>query len=143
MVNLTFNGMYLLMSQFFDEYDSKNVDKELNSNSMYKLVVKLLKLLRKDDSIAYTIEEISGKLRVSVQYLQRAVRSVMNLSLGELVDYYRLSYTHRQLMFTNKDIDEIAEETGFASTSSFIRYFKHYMQTTPNKYRMLKSYSVY
>ncbi len=85
-------------------------------------------------------------LRQGVQYLEQT----LNYSRSQLCrifnKYYatppstfvwgvRLSYAYNMIVYTDYDIDEIAESVGFVSLSHFYEKFKLEYKTTPSKLR--------
>jgi xylan 1,4-beta-xylosidase len=57
------------------------------------------------------------------------------MSFTEFLNSYRLDAALALLTETDKDITEIALESGFQSIRSFNEYFKSRIGTTPVKYR--------
>ena len=65
--------------------------------------------------------------------------------IGEIQDYlneYRISKAVTLLINTDKNITEIAEMTGFSTTSYFISRFRQKMGITPFQFRSTEKYII-
>ncbi len=80
------------------------------------------------------INELSLLLQTNRAYVSRTINEVCGCSFSDFVNKYRINEA-KELMYADKTIDEIAEQSGFASTSSFIRVFKQFENITPGQYR--------
>lgn len=61
---------------------------------------------------------------------------MMNMSISDYMIEYRLSQALFLLDNTNKNITEIALQSGFSTTSYFISKFKEKMLITPLEYKV-------
>lgn len=141
MVSTTFTGFFSLVFHYYNVSDKKN--DVFCESALTRYAEKFIDLLEKDTYPNISLEYYSNHLGVSKAYLHRVFKSVFRQSFIQILDYYRFYSIRQQLLYTNKDLDEIAEEAGFSSTSSLIRYFNKFVGITPNKFRRLKAYAVY
>ncbi|MGM9859856.1 MAG: helix-turn-helix domain-containing protein [Muribaculaceae bacterium] len=142
MVFTTFSGLIFLSVYLFSNYDKAHLDAVLRRDSSFCTAEQLTDIFNHEDMPNGNVAHYAELLGVSNQYLHRVVRKVFGAPFEYIYDYYRLFYIHRQLLYTNKDLDEIAEEASFSSTNALIRFFKQTIKITPAKYRSLKSYSM-
>lgn len=59
------------------------------------------------------------------------------MTLSEYISRERIRIASRELIFTQRPIDEIAASLCFSSQSHFGKTFKKWMETTPGQYREL------
>ncbi len=58
------------------------------------------------------------------------------MNLTEYINKYRIDRACLELQFTDKNITEIATQTGFNNIQYFSRVFKEYMNCTPKQYQL-------
>ncbi len=138
MVLSTFATLYLSAVYLFGEHDRGSTP----DDSAYALVARLTEMLTRETTPVKGVEEYASALGVSRQYLHRAARLVLGMSLNELLDCRRLEYALQQLVYSNKDLDEIAEETDFSTAGALTRFCNRMTGATPAQWRALRSYSL-
>lgn len=138
MVLSTFATLYLSAVYLFGEHDRGSAP----DDSSYALVARLTEMLTREAMPDKGVEEYAEALGVSRQYLHRATRHVLNMSLSELLDCRRLEYIMQQLVYSNKDLDEIADETALSTTGALTRFCHRLTSTKPAQWRALRSYSL-
>lgn len=134
----TFATLYLSAMYLFGEHDRGSA----SDDSAYALVARLTEMLTRETMPDKGVEEYAEALGVSRQYLHRATRHVLNMSLSELLDCRRLEHILRQLVYSNKDLDEIAEETALSTSGALTRFCNRLTGATPAQWRALRSYSL-
>jgi transcriptional regulator GlxA family with amidase domain len=82
-----------------------------------------------------TLDDIAASVGVSKREALRCFQCSVPLSPIEYLNKYRLKQASNLLLSTSQSITEIAEITGFESTSYFDRLFKREFRTTPRKHR--------
>lgn len=82
-----------------------------------------------------TLDDIASSVGVSKREALRCFQCSVPLSPIEYLNKYRLKQASNLLLYTSRSITEIAEITGFESTSYFDRLFKREFRTTPRKHR--------
>lgn len=134
----TFATLYLSAMYLFGEHDRGSA----SDDSAYALVARLTEMLAREAMPIRSVEEYASALGVSRQYLHRAARLVLGMSLNELLDCRRLEYVLQQLVYSNKDLDEIAEETALSTSGALTRFCNRLTGATPAQWRALRSYSL-
>lgn len=86
-----------------------------------------------------SIQELARKCNMSYSNFARCFRTYYGQSCKSYIEFVRLSRAENLLLFTDYDLNYIAEETGFADCSHLIRSFKKKYGTTPKQYRISHS----
>lgn len=81
------------------------------------------------------IDDMVNELGTNRTYFTRMMRIEFGQSFTEYVNNQRLKYSQELLRNTDKTINEIAEESGFGSASTYCRVFKRITDTTPEAWR--------
>lgn len=107
-----------------------------HSRSSDRLRQKILDYIEKNysnpDLSVEAISEVFGRSRTSLFLL---FKDGTGNSLLYLINKVRIRHAQEMLICTEKTVNAIAMETGFASAVNFARVFKKYTQLTPGKYR--------
>lgn len=82
-----------------------------------------------------TLEEIANKEYLSLGYLSRYIKKASGLTFSEHVSLARCEEVERLLGNTNKTIDQIAMDVGFANRNHLATQFKKWFKKTPTEYR--------
>lgn len=82
-----------------------------------------------------SVEEIAQHIGVSVSYLQHLFKEQTKTSLLSFINQQKINLAKHELIFTNKTIEEISNETGFTSLSVFSSTFKRITGLSPSMYR--------
>jgi len=85
-----------------------------------------------------TLTQMAEKLGYNYHYLSKCFHRIFNMSFSEFINMYRLEASLKLLTETDKDIIDIAMESGFQSVRSFNDYFATHVGTTPTRYRGIK-----
>lgn len=80
-------------------------------------------------------KEYAKHLRVTPNYLNSICRRMREKSAGDLIRDRILLESKRLLMTTNLSASEIAYRLNFKDSSYFTRFFKKYVNLTPDEYR--------
>lgn len=82
-----------------------------------------------------TLDEIAERFYISKYHLCRTFKEATGFTLAEYINTSRVMQARELLLTTNNSITDIAEETGFESSTHFGKVFKQYMGTPPLAYR--------
>lgn len=82
-----------------------------------------------------TLEEIAERIGLCRAECCRFFKKHMNQSLFDYILYYRVEKSLLLLAQKNLSVTEIAEQTGFSSSSYYARIFKEQMNCSPSQYR--------
>ncbi len=124
------------ISDFIKEVDAED-KAAYTSNPLEPIHNKLINLFEDEKVFVRSdlrISELSLMLQTNRAYVSRTINEVCGCSFNDFVNKYRIEESIK-LMKKDITIDQIAEESGFSSTSSFIRVFKQFKNATPGQYR--------
>lgn len=113
-----------------------NDDKPL-SNDLSQEIVRLIssrQLYKKQD---LKVTDIAALLNTNRTYVYQAINVDLNVSFSDLINHYRVDNAKKMLSESKAgklDMQEIIEESGFQSESSFYRIFKKVTGMTPNQW---------
>jgi AraC-like DNA-binding protein/mannose-6-phosphate isomerase-like protein (cupin superfamily) len=153
-----------LMAEAYEEFKNKNYGFELSVIAViYKIFLWLLrnkyssemrdKLERLNRSInieklqmalkyvdQHFREEISINIlseicNMSYSYFSRQFKKIMGKTFKEYLNFIRINEAEKLLLTTNKNITDIAMESGFTNSSYFIKQFRIYKGISPKQYR--------
>ncbi len=109
-----------------------------NQRNIYKLK-KVFHLIETSYNQPLTLEELASTADLSPKYFCRFFQNMTNKSPISYLNYYRIECACTKLINDNEaSITDIAYDCGFNDLSYFIKTFRKYKGTTPNKY--LKNY---
>lgn len=77
------------------------------------------------------IDDVARMLLTNRTYVTRLMRQEYGLSFIEYVNISRIQYSQSLLYSSDMTLDEVAERSGFQSTSNYCRAFKRYIGTSP------------
>lgn len=80
-------------------------------------------------------ESMARLANMSYSYFSRTFRQIMNKSFNDYLNYVRITEAEKLLISTDKNITEIAYDTGFSSSSYFIKVFDKYKGISPSSFR--------
>ncbi len=100
-----------------------------------QLLVAITEYVEKNHTKKITLTDISEHLGYDYHYISRCFSKIFNMSFTEFLNLYRLETALNLLIETNKNITEIALESGFQSVRSFNYYFKLHYRINPSQYK--------
>lgn len=95
----------------------------------------LLRNLDKKDFVRQPIEDIVESTSYSHSYVSRVFKQYLKVPIKQYVNDQRFSISTVMLLNSGSAIENIANELGFETSSSFVKAFKKKYGTTPGKYR--------
>ena len=95
----------------------------------------LATLAQKSHDIDYTIVDLKNDLGVSKTQLNRKLKSLIGLTTGNTLKFFRFHKARILLKTTNLNITEVAFQAGFKDPSYFTRSFRDAYKMTPSNYR--------
>ncbi|MFP7675507.1 GlxA family transcriptional regulator, partial [Marivita sp. S0852] len=100
-----------------------------------KVVRRALLLLQQALESPPSTAELAARLKISPRTLERRFATALNITPFEAGKKIRLAQAERLLQRTDQSITQIAQDTGFADVSHFIRVFKTTYGITPETWR--------
>ncbi|HAZ3475386.1 TPA: helix-turn-helix transcriptional regulator [Escherichia coli] len=96
---------------------------------------KLTKIIESDISKTWYISDFAKILHMSESLIRKNLEKE-NIKYNNLIKDIRMSHAFNLIMTTEKHINTISREVGYASTSYFIHNFKKYFGITPKQFSM-------
>ncbi len=81
-----------------------------------------------------SLQNIADRLNLNIAYLSRLFKSDMGINFSKYITLLRLEKSKELLKETDKTIQEISSQVGYASTSYYIKVFKEHEGITPSEY---------
>ena len=100
-----------------------------------KLVEKIIDYINNKYNEINGIEEVAEKFFVNKSYFCRLFKKNTGISFVKYLNNVRLKKSATLLIYSNKDVSEIATACGFNSTSYFCNVFKNEFHQSPLEYR--------
>lgn len=118
-----------------ERYKNSQIDAAMQS----MLLEKLGKLMREEKPFLrpeFSLPELSERLGTTVHVLSQVINAGLGKSFFEMTAEYRVEEA-KTLLTTQRNIkvEQIAEEVGYSSKSSFNNAFKRLTGSTPSEYR--------
>ncbi len=82
-----------------------------------------------------SLDDILTITSYSKSHFIRLFKKNMGMNLTEYINKYRIEKSCLDLIYTSKNITEIATENGFNTVQYFSKTFKNYMKCTPKQYQ--------
>ena len=120
----------MLLEPFLKEHQGEA------QNSDSPSIINLLTIMQKNKFQDLSIEELSRRSGLSVNYIFRTFREKMNCSPLHYMKQQRLLRASLMLAhYGSMTVSEIAEECGYAATAAFSKAFRQQYKTAPREYR--------
>lgn len=86
-----------------------------------------------------TLSTAQATIGLTPTYISALFKKEMKVGFKEYLNSLRLEYAKKLLLYTEKTVRQIAEESGFDDLPNFIKRFKAYSGTTPTEFRKSKT----
>lgn len=98
----------------------------------------MIDFLQKNYQKKFVLDELCDSVNLCRSAYCRYFKRMMNMSISDYLNEYRLSQALFLLDNTDNSVTEIAVQSGFTSASYFISKFKEKTGLTPLEYKMRK-----
>lgn len=85
---------------------------------------------------AIQVQELAQRSNMSYSNFAKQFRLQFGRSCKEYIEYIRISKAEELVLYSDYDMSYIAQETGFADASHFIRIYKKFKEETPKQARL-------
>jgi len=82
-----------------------------------------------------SLEKMASDFEMSYYHLSRLFNEYMQMNFAAYLTGVRLAFSKELLESTGLSVEEVARQSGFLQSGSFIRAFKKFYGVTPGKYR--------
>lgn len=131
MTEVTLKSMLLGIEQIYKEYP-------WNGHSITRkeeICRELVSLVAQHYIKERRAQFYANQLGISLQHLSTTVKQVTGKNVLDIIAYIVIMDAKAKLKSTNMTIQEIAYSLNFPSASFFGKYFKRYVNTSPQEYR--------
>ena len=85
------------------------------------------------------VEELADRCGLSYPWFAKKFREIYGISCKEYIEQVRVARVEQYLCFTDWDLAQISQITGYSDCSHMIKNFKRLMNKTPGQYRAMKN----
>jgi len=82
------------------------------------------------------VEELAARCHLSYPWFAKKFREIYGVSCKDFIEQIRVGQVEQYLLYTDLDLTEISEVTGYADCSHMIKNFKRIRNVTPGQYRL-------
>ena len=126
--------LYTILIQINRRYiKGFNLSNELYQNS---ISLRFRKSLEENIRDKQRVGDYADLLKVSRSQLNTAIKKTSGKSASTIIRERLLTEVKRDLLYSNKNISEIAYQLGFSDNSNFVRFYKMHTGQTPSEFRM-------
>lgn len=134
---LKFNSLlYELLFTLIHSYADKIIRKDFDKSSKYlERLNRIMEYIKEHHRETLTITQISEAFGYNVDYISRFFKNYTGLTIIEYLYIVRVTEVYRELICTEKTINEIFEEHGCFNYRVTMRVFKELYGCTPKEKR--------
>ena len=121
----------LLTNQYVEITDNRRAEQSHTVNA----VEDTLNYIREHYRENITLDDILKITSYSKSHFIRLFKKHMGMNLTDYINKYRIEKSCLELIYTSKNVTEIATENGFNTVQYFSKMFKSYMKCTPKQYQ--------
>ena len=118
-------GMKLSAKTTFDQFSTKDFS--------------VLEYIDKHSAENISIEDLADKCGMCYSNFAKQFKTQFGKTCKEYIEFVRICKADNLLLYTDKTLDYISQETGFTDASHFIRTYKKIRGITPKQRRMSKA----
>ncbi len=126
---------YKLMYELYANFAKQGNAAPSDQHETFTRLTNLLGYINANYKESLTLEKLASISYVTVPYLSKMFKNVMNITISEYIKSIRLHHAAGMLIDTSMSIDEIGWESGFPNVHSFIDAFKEKYGCTPGYWR--------
>lgn len=117
-------GMKFSTKTTFDQFSTKDFS--------------VLEYIDKHSAENISVEDLANKCGMCYSNFAKQFKAQYGKTCKEYIEFVRICKADTLLLYTDKTLDYISQETGFTDASHFIRTYKKIKGTTPKQRRMAK-----
>lgn len=128
--------MLCIMRRDKEENVKQDAQKDTSSTLFRRqMAEKFMLLVEQSDGRIRRVDEYASMLNVTPKYLSAILKESMNRRPSEIIQLFTMKAIESRLRFTDKTMQEIANELKFPNASFFGKYAKEHLGMTPLEYR--------
>lgn len=118
-------GLQLSTKTTFDQFSTKDFS--------------VLEYIDKHSAENISIEDLANRCGMCYSNFAKQFKTQFGKTCKEYIEFVRICKADNLLLYTDKTLDYISQETGFTDASHFIRTYKKIKGTTPKQRRLSKN----
>lgn len=135
-VKLEYALLSLLVQLYECSVAGRTIEKTDESwSAKEQLVHKAIAFIKENFRNNISLTDVAGGIYSSKYYLSHIFKEITGKSVVDYINNERLSYSERQLTYSDINITTVAMDCGFMNTSYFMRKFKGKNGCTPSEFR--------
>ena len=99
------------------------------------VIEKIISYVDKNFARPISLSNICSELKYSLPYISKYFKESMNMTFSCYLQKVRMENACRLLAYTDKKVEDIAEDVGYNDIKFFNKVFKRILNTTPREYR--------
>ncbi|HEY5584992.1 MAG TPA: AraC family transcriptional regulator [Ruminiclostridium sp.] len=123
--------LYLVLGRLLPLLYLQKSQKDINTG----IIERILGYIQLNYLNPINLSSIASELEISTFYLSRVFSNNIGLRLDKYINELRINYANYLLLYSDKQITEIAFESGFETLRTFNRAYKEFNSITPREYR--------
>lgn len=128
--------IYSLMDVLYNNFRIRNSTARENRSYKYSLrIAEIERVVRDHYTENLSLSDLSDEIHLSVPYLSKFFSEHFGMNFMSYLTQFRLNHAVHELTASDKNIDEIALESGFSSSHAFVTAFRKEFDMLPNAYR--------
>ena len=128
--------IYNIMDVLYRNFRIKLSTAKEKKNHKYALrISEISQLIQQHYTENITLQELADAVHLSVPYLSKFFVEYYGMNFLSYLNQYRLMHAVQELSTTDKNIDEIAIDSGFSNSHAFVTFFKKQYGMLPKDYR--------
>ena len=135
LIQANINKIFIWILRYWQSQGMQIQQLFLQNSQDYTRLKKLFKYVQNHYHEPISVSEMAELCNMNYSYFSRYFKKLTGKTFVEYVNYIRLTEAEKLLFTTNLNITQIAFDTGFSSTSYFIKIFKKYRGISPHKMR--------
>lgn len=133
--NIYINNKLVELMIFFSRMVYANEKNEISKSSEMENQNKIFKYMYSHLCEKLTLSRLSKLFYMSESSISKHIQDIVGLSFNELLNEMRIAKAIDMLMYSDLNLQEIAESVGYVDASHLLRAFTNRIGTTPNEYR--------
>ncbi len=137
--------IYELLTRLLRYWQSQgfSVDSEVFAEDTHYDIYNITEYIDQTLSEGITVNDIAHRCAMSYSYFAKRFLSIYGKSCKEYIEQMRLYRVEELLLYTDFDLNYIAQETGYSDCSHMIKSFKRSKGVTPKQFRLQNTKDVH
>ena len=135
--NLYLKGkIFELLGMYFNESNDMNIEQcPFLADEKNVVKIKMAKeIIIKRMTNPPSLKELSSEVDISLKNLKEGFKEIYGYTVYGFLLEYKMNIASKMLSTKNYNVNEVADQIGYNTSSHFINAFKNRFGTTPNKY---------